>query len=94
MTGNTNRLLVAGFVILLLGIQLRLVQSYELNAEASRFIQERRGRDITAMTSTYLADWSLPAFQPRETITPPSWLGWSLISVGSVLILTGPRFKS
>lgn len=93
---NAYRLaLAAGTVLLLLGLQFRVIHSVELT------------RDTTAV----LARWTEPepdsaqgaarqvavaAARPRATVTPPPWLGLSLMSAGVVAIaygLLGRRWK-
>lgn len=86
MEFNRNHYFMAGLVVLLLGIQLRMVESYVLNENASRYFHGRAGGmvGLTQRTTDYL-----PAFgpTPRKVIRPPEWLGWALMSIGSVLIL-------
>ncbi len=40
-----------------------------------------------------LAGAGLAGGASRKTIRVPRWLGWSLVSVGAVLILTAPCFR-
>ncbi len=81
---NRNQFFMIGLVILLLGIQIRLVDSYVLSEEATQFLAERAGKQQALATSRLL-----PAAGPltQKVVTPPDWLGWALVSVGSVLIL-------
>ena len=79
---NRNHYFMIGLFVLCLGIQFRLVESYVLNERASKFITAR----TAAVTST--AQF-LPSVgpTPRKVIAPPDWLGWAMMSIGSVLIL-------
>jgi hypothetical protein len=81
MEFNRNHYFMAGLVFLFLGIQLRLIDSYVLNEKVSKLVAPK-----TSATSTGLL---LPAIgpTPRKVIRPPQWLGWALMSVGSVLML-------
>ncbi len=96
-----------GVVLLLLGIQLRAVDTYVLNDRASRFVEKQLNRSrnsglYTTQTTSLEAydspfgDSDLGSLSPapQKTFSPPRWLGLSLISVGAVLILTHPCYRS
>lgn len=78
-----------GLVLLMLGIQFRLIDSIVLNEKASRFLAERM--NVAAADGGSF----LPAVgpTPRRSVRPPQWLGWALISMGSVLILHSLAMK-
>ncbi|HEY2841537.1 MAG TPA: hypothetical protein VGJ26_20425 [Pirellulales bacterium] len=84
MEFNRNHYFLAGVVVLLLGLQVRLVDSFVLTSDTTRFLAQRfqnaRGATFTNIVST-------PNSGPRKTVRPPDWLGWAIISVGSVLVL-------
>ncbi len=84
MDFNRNHYFLAGIVVLLLGIQLRVVDSFVLNESSTRFIttQTSSGKPIFPSIET-----------PRKVLRPPEWLGWSLMSIGSVLILHSLAMK-
>ena len=82
---NRNQFFFIGLVVLLLGLQLRFVSSYVLNAEATQFLAERVG-EPQATAASFFNLTSTPGMD-RKVIQPPEWLGWCLISVGAVLIL-------
>lgn len=80
---NRNQYFFAGIVVVLLGVQLRMVSSYELTPEASRLLAQRPAATVNAFGAV-----QQPIAQvARRVVTPPEWLGWCLMSVGSVLIL-------
>ena len=86
---NRNQYFMAGMIVLFLGIQFRLVDTYVLNDETSNFLAKRLNRTAVASTDTVPLFLSAPqtaAFSHRE-IRPPSWLGWAFLSVGAVLVL-------
>jgi hypothetical protein len=88
---NRNQFFFIGLVVLLLGLQLRFVSAYVLNPEATQFLAERSGETTAAAASLFTLT-STPAVA-RKVLQPPEWLGWCLISVGSVLILHALAMK-
>ncbi len=99
-----NRLFLLGVVVLLLGAHFHVVESLVLNEKASAFLAKRFEKpSATAIPDpldTYEVSYdawdaapTVSAATPKRTVTPPDWLSWSLISVGSVLILTCPCFR-
>ncbi len=88
---NRNQFFFLGVVIVLLGAQFRMVSSYVLTQDATRFLAERTRSTATESVLVSLA--SDTGNLPRKVIRPPEWLGWCLISVGSVLILHSLAMK-
>lgn len=80
---NRNQYFFMGLVILLLGLQVRMVNAYVLNEDATRFLAEKFHKPVEGQTLSLIAQ-STPA---RKVVEPPEWLGWCLMSVGAVLIL-------
>ncbi len=82
---NRNQYFFVGIVLLLMGLQFRMVSSFTLTAEATRFLAER--------TQSSASDGALLAFSsnlgagPQKVIQPPQSLGWCLMSCGGVLVL-------
>jgi hypothetical protein len=83
---NRNQFFFIGLLVLLIGLQVRYVSSYVLTPEATQFLAERTGNSSTATASIFSAAGGL-GMGPRKVLTPPEWLPWCLISVGSVLCL-------
>jgi hypothetical protein len=90
---NRNQYFMAGLLVLFLGIQFRMVDSYVLTESTTRFLAQRSGKPMAA-GATQL-NQLFPAAGPpiRKVIHPPDWIGWALISVGSVLILHSLSMK-
>ncbi len=80
---NRNQFLFIGLVVLMLGLQVRYVNSYVLNPKATKFLAERTGQS----SGTTTAIFTTMGGAPRKVIKPPEWLPWCLISVGAVLCL-------
>jgi len=96
MDFNRNQFFMAGMVVLLLGIQMRLVETFVLNERATQFLAQR----IQQFKSKQLASASdvptlMAAQSPihKHRLTPPPWIGWAFISVGSVLVLHSLALK-
>ena len=84
---SRNQYFFAGLVCLLLGIQFRMVEEVELTPEFTQFLAERTGHplaSVSAATQT-LTQSEKPLI--KKTIVPPDWLGFSLMSIGAVLVL-------
>jgi hypothetical protein len=90
---NRNQFLLIGLVVLLLGLQLKMVDTYVLNAKTSEIIAKRMA-DKKATTfqpaQMYLAAQGPPSLRRVE---PPKWIGYSLLSVGAVLVLHALSMK-
>jgi protein-S-isoprenylcysteine O-methyltransferase Ste14 len=96
MEFNRNQYFMAGLVVFLLGIQMRLVDTFVLNERATQFlaqrIQQMKGQQIASASDvpTLLAAQA-PVHKHR--LHPPTWIGWAFVSVGSVLILHSLALK-
>ena len=83
---NRNQFFLLGLVVLFLGIELRMVDTFVLNERATKFLAERSGGADKQLSS-------ISSFLPsmggvtRKSLQPPSWLGWALVSAGSILVL-------
>jgi len=89
---NRNQWFMIGIVLLLLGVQLKLVDSYVLNERVSQKIAERSGNPV-ASPSPFPRFLSTVSPTPRKVIEPPSWLGWAVLSVGAVVTLHSLAMK-
>lgn len=92
MDFTRNHYLVIGLLLLLTGVQLRLVESFVLNEQATKFLSERFG------TSNSAAPLKMPLLAangpgPRRVVKAPPWLGYALMSIGSVLVLHSLAMK-
>jgi len=99
MEFNRNQYFMVGMVILLLGVQFRVVDSYLLSRPVTKFLAEKTGKaspqtlnTVSRVENSPLSFFSLNKQQPRasilqKTVRPPTWLGLALISIGAILIL-------
>ncbi len=85
MDFNRNHFFMAGLVLLVLGIQMRFVESFVLSSESTHFLATRMNASPPASGLASILPSS--SNMPRKTLHPPEWLGWALMSVGAVLIL-------
>lgn len=82
-----NQYFFAGLLCLLMGAQFHMVESFELTPEFTQFLAERTGHpwaSVSAATQTFTQS-EKPLV--KKTVRPPDWIAWSLISLGSVLVL-------
>lgn len=96
MEFNRNHYLLAGTVILLLGIQLRMVDSYVLNPKVSEYLLKMKGSVSLnePKQNPILSLWQATnAPMPTTTLHPPAWVGWAMMSVGTVLVLHSLAMK-
>jgi hypothetical protein len=90
---NRNQYFILGLVLLLLGLQVRMVETFVLNEKASKFLAERL--TPAAADGEGTAAPFVPPLGPtaRRTVRPPVWLGYALMSIGAVLILHSLAMK-
>lgn len=86
---NRNQYFLIGLVILLLGLQVRMVESYVLNEKASRVVAER----LVSLGGGDEAFMPAAGPTPRRTVRPPIWVGYAFISLGAVLVLHSLAMK-
>lgn len=96
MDFNRNQFFMAGLIIFLLGIQLRMVDAFVLNERSTQFLAQRmqqvKGNQV-ASASDMPTLFAAQAPIAKHHLKPPAWLGWAMISVGSVLILHSLALK-
>jgi hypothetical protein len=82
---NRPQMYMAGLIILLLGLQFRAVESFMLTEQATQFLAEKVEGMETASTAPTMFAARVPIV--KKVLTPPRWLGWSLVSIGGVMVL-------
>jgi hypothetical protein len=80
-------LFLAGIVVLLLGLQLRYIESFVLNERTTQFLAQKM-KDAELVASTDVGT-SMAASAPvaKKVISPPRWIGSMLVGVGAVLLI-------
>ena len=86
MEFNRNQFFFLGVMILLLGLQVRVVSAYVLTPDATQFLAERTHSSSSSEGAVVSYASGVGAL-PNKVFHPPEWLGWCLISVGAVLML-------
>jgi len=80
-----NHYFVIGVVLILFGIQVRMVDTYVLNKAASdRLIPKPQRTLANDLSLTTLVSNTTDV---RKTISPAPWIGWLILSAGAVLTL-------
>ena len=87
MSFYRNRYFLAGILLILLGVQFRMVDSFVLNERATRtlarFTKTESVADRTSVNSLMLMVYP----SPKKRIHPPRWLGLAMITIGAVISL-------
>ena len=91
---NRNQFLLIGLVLILLGVQLRMVDTFVLNEEHEVSRSGQAGKSEATLM------WTLPVSlatgdgtAPRKKVRPPRWLAFAPLSVGGVLAGTALAMK-
>ncbi|MCR4415257.1 MAG: hypothetical protein NUV77_22775 [Thermoguttaceae bacterium] len=84
---NRNQVFIAGVVLVLLGIEFRMIDSFVLNPRVTKLLAEQTKHPVATASSTMESLVGAEPRLPPKTVKPQEWIGWLLVSVGSVLIL-------
>lgn len=94
MEFNRNHYLTMGLVVLLLGVQFRLVKSYTLTEQSTQFISKQLNFSESPAPPPMMAYFNVAGTpQSKRQLSPPRWLGFSFISMGVVLVLQSFAMK-
>ena len=94
MEFNRNHYLTFGLVVMLLGIQFRLVKSYTLTEQSTQFISKQLSLSEPAAPAPMMAYFNVAGTpESKRQLSPPRWLGFSFIAMGVVLILQSFAMK-
>ncbi len=87
MKMDRNRYFLIGMLLILIGIQFRMVESVVLNEQTTRALARVTNTKAVAnsdMMSSLLMQ-VYPA--PKKRIVPPRWIGLAMIAIGAVVSL-------
>ena len=87
MRWNRQRYFTVGVVLFLLGVQLRMVDSFVLNEASTRTLYNMAKNSQVVSTDAITGTYMAVAPSPKKVIQPPPWLGWVLLTVGGVMSL-------
>ena len=82
-----NRYFLLGVLLILLGVQFRMIDSFVLNERATQVLARVTKSGPVANNSpmnSLMMRFSPP---PTKRVQPPRWLGLAMIALGSVISL-------
>jgi len=82
-----NQWFLGGLVLVMLGLQFRMVESFVLTPECTKILAKQTGHPVAAVDNSMATLVGTPALPASKTVHPPEWLGWALLSIGAVMIL-------
>jgi hypothetical protein len=82
-----NRIFLIGLLLILLGFQFRMVESFVLNSPAPRALA-RVTKNTPVASNDFMTTVMLNNHpNPTKKFAPPRWLGLAMIAVGTVVAL-------
>ncbi len=90
MTLTRDHFFFLGVFLIFWGIEFRMVETFVLNEKATQVVLKHLGSSEQSASAGQV-DLPLLSQGTPQTVryrwTPPEWLGWALLSIGSVLVL-------
>jgi len=88
MQFTRNRYFMVGMLLVMLGIQFRLVQSFVLNEPTTRTLAKITKQTPVASNSPSMTSFLMQVYpNPTKRVEPPRWLGLAMVAVGAVVAL-------
>ncbi len=85
MSMYRNRYFLAGILLILVGIQFRMVDSFVLNESATSALT-RVSKTVTVADNSGMNSLMMSVYPTqRKRVEPPRWLGLAMIAVGSIV---------
>ena len=84
---DRNRYFMIGLLLLMFGIQFRMIQSFVLNETSTRVLARMARNSQTPSQDIGTTMFMNVYPEPKKRIKPPSWLGWALLTAGGVICL-------
>lgn len=80
-----NRYFLVGILLILLGIQFRMVHSFVLNEPTTRVLA-RFDKSKSVASNRGMSSLLMQVYPtPTKRVEPPRWLGLAMITVGAVI---------
>ncbi|TWT76250.1 hypothetical protein CA13_67420 [Planctomycetes bacterium CA13] len=93
---HRHRYFLFGLLLILLGIQFRMVDSFVLNESSTRTLA-RFSETTTASSGSMMNSVLMQYYaNPTKRIQPPRWIGLSMIALGAVCsfhAIAMPRYE-
>lgn len=87
MEMNRNRYFLIGVLLILLGSQFRMIDSFVLNEPTTRALA-KMSRKAQVTQNDSLSTFLMQVHpKPTKRVHPPRWLGLAMIAVGTVASL-------
>ncbi len=90
---NRNQFFMIGLVLLMLGIQMRMIDTFVLNEKASEFLAKRLPQQQTNTFDQAQTYFATQGPRPLRRVKLPKEIGYLLLSVGAVLVLHALSMK-
>jgi len=87
MQMTRNRYFLIGVLLILFGVQFRLVDSFVLNETTTRALAKMSKQNNVASTDSLNSFLMQVHPKPTKRVHPPRWLGLAMIAVGTVVSL-------
>lgn len=82
-----NQIFFTGILALFLGVELLVVESYTLTPEITQFLAKRSGHPMASVSTATQSLFQTESPPAQKTFQLPEWIGWLMVSAGSVLVL-------
>ncbi len=97
MSYYRNRYFLLGLLLMLLGAQFRMIDSFVLNEPTTKLLAKVTKSPIAEDTTAGSIFWRVaPTEMTRKRIHPPRWLGLAMMAVGAVFSFHAvalPRYR-
>ena len=84
---NRNQWFLIGMVLLFLGTQFRVIDSFILTPELTDLLEQRSGNSVASAGNPADAVAAASKSGIRRVIRPPEFVGWALLSLSATLVL-------
>lgn len=82
-----NQYFLMGLLLVFIGIEFRAIESVQFTQEFTQFLARRTNHPAVATTDAVDSLLGTETKVPPKTVIPPEWVGYSFLSLGTVLVL-------